>query len=99
VPGGGVWMDLAPHLLDQAVQLFGWPAALQADIGHLRAGARIDDYFHATLRFADGLRVHLHASMLNAAPGPRFALHGARGSYVKHGADTQEDALQGGPKA
>jgi predicted dehydrogenase len=98
VPGGGVWMDLAPHLLDQAVQLFGWPAALQADIAALRPGARTDDFFHATLRYDSGLRVHLHASMLCAVPGPRFALHGSRGSYVKHGADVQEEALKAGQR-
>lgn len=96
VPGGGLWMDLGPHLLDQALQLFGMPQALQADIAGLREGARSDDYFHATLRHADGLRVTLHASMLAAAPGPRFALHGTHGSYVKWGLDRQEDDLKAG---
>ncbi|MED5619086.1 oxidoreductase [Ideonella sp. BN130291] len=98
LPGAGIWMDLAPHLLDQALQLFGWPVALQADIAALRAGARTDDFFHASLRYADGLRVSLHASMLCAAPGPRFVLHGSRGSYVKQGADPQEEALKAGQR-
>ena len=95
-PGSGLWLDLGPHLMDQALQLFGAPLALQADIATLRDGGRADDWFHAQLRYADGLRVHLHASMLAALPGPRFALHGTRGSYCKAGLDTQEDALKAG---
>jgi predicted dehydrogenase len=96
VPGAGLWMDLAPHLLDQALQLFGPPAALRADIAALRPGARTNDHFDATLHYPDGLRVRLHASMLSAAPAPRFALHGTVGSFVKWGEDPQEDALKAG---
>jgi len=95
-PGSGLWLDLGPHLLDQALQLFGTPLALQADIATLRDGGCADDWFHAQLRYADGLRVHLHASMLAALPAPRFTLHGTRGSYAKTGLDTQEDALKAG---
>jgi scyllo-inositol 2-dehydrogenase (NADP+) len=34
--------------------------------------------------------------MAVAAPRPRFALHGTRGSFVKYGVDPQEDQLRGG---
>lgn len=95
-PGSGLWMDLGPHLLDQALQLFGAPVAITADLLRLRDGAVADDGFHARLRWADGLRVDLHASTLAAAPGPRFALHGTRGSWVKHGLDRQEEDLKAG---
>jgi predicted dehydrogenase len=94
--GGGLWMDLGPHLLDEALLYFGWPLAIQADIGCMRAGARADDSFHARLRYADGLRVDLHASMLGALPRPRLILQGARGSYVKQGLDPQEARLKAG---
>lgn len=30
-PGSGIWYDLAPHLLDQAVQLFGLPVSINVD--------------------------------------------------------------------
>ncbi len=95
-PGAGLWMDLAPHLIDQALQLFGWPRTLQADLATHRSGGRSDDAFDCRLVYADGLRVHLSASMLSALPGPRFALHGSRGSWVKHGLDCQEDQLKAG---
>ena len=97
-PGSGLWLDLGAHLVDQALQLFGLPLALQADIATLRDGGRADDWFHAQLRYADGLRVHLTASMLAALPGPHFALHGTLGSCVKYGLDTQEDALKAGQR-
>jgi predicted dehydrogenase len=40
--------------------------------------------------------VLLHAGSLVAANSLRFAVHGTRGSYVKHGMDPQEAALRGG---
>jgi predicted dehydrogenase len=95
-PGGGIWLDLGPHLLDEALLYFGAPLAIQADIVQLRPGARTDDAFHAVLRYADGLRVELGASMLAAAPRPRIVLHGTRGSYVKQSLDPQEAALKAG---
>ncbi|WP_296947655.1 oxidoreductase [uncultured Massilia sp.] len=94
--GGGIWLDLGPHLIDEALLYFGMPLAIQADIETLRPGARADDGFSARLRYADGLRVDLGASMLAAAPRPRVVLHGLRGSYVKQGLDPQEDALKAG---
>jgi predicted dehydrogenase len=94
--GGGLWMDLAPHLLDEALLYFGQPLAIQADLATLRPGGRADDCFHARLRYADGLRVDLHASMLAAVPRPRLVLQGMRGSYVKQGLDPQEASLKAG---
>ncbi|PPT76571.1 oxidoreductase [Xanthomonas arboricola pv. populi] len=95
IPGAGLWYDLGPHLLDQALQLFGTPQALGADLQRQRDQARSDDYFHVTLRYPR-LRVILHAGSLVADSGLRFAVHGTRGSYLKHGLDTQEDQLRAG---
>lgn len=94
--GGGLWMDLGPHLLDEALCYFGRPEAIQLDLALLRPQAQIDDHFQALLRYADGLRVTLHASNVAAAPGPRIELHGLKGSYVKRGLDPQEAALKAG---
>lgn len=94
-PGGGIWYDLGPHLLDQARSLFGMPRAVLLDLASRRDGAQVDDDFHALLDY-DGLRVVLHASALVAAESPRFTLHGTRGSYVKFGLDPQEDRLKAG---
>lgn len=94
--GGGVWPDLGPHLLDEALLYFGMPAAIQADIASLRPGTRADDMFQVRLRYANGLRVDLGASMLGAMPRPRLTLQGTRGSYVKQHLDPQEAALKAG---
>jgi len=94
-PGAGLWYDLGPHLLDQALQLFGAPLGITADIAVQRDGGETDDYFHAMLRYPR-LRVILHASTMMAAHDLRFSVHGTTGSFVKQGLDTQEDALKAG---
>lgn len=96
-PGSGAWMDLGPHLLDQALVLFGEPLAIGADIGVQRAGAEADDYFHVVLRYPT-LRVILHGSLLTAASDLRMAVHGTKASFVKHGLDPQEAQLKAGMK-
>ncbi|OHX14921.1 oxidoreductase [Chromobacterium sphagni] len=93
--GAGLWYDLGPHLLDQALRLFGAPLAMMLERAALRDGAQADDWFHAQLRYADK-RVILHASALVADAGPRFAIHGTGGSFTKYGLDPQEDALKAG---
>ena len=92
---GGVWQDLGPHLIDQALVLFGMPQAVFADIAVQKRGGHAADYAQVLLRY-DRLRVTLHMSQLCAAHGLRFAVHGSEGSYIKHGLDPQEpQALAG----
>ncbi|SEL07465.1 oxidoreductase [Halomonas daqiaonensis] len=94
-PGGGIWYDLGPHLLDQALQLFGMPKVIMLELATSREGAEVDDDFLALLEY-DHLRVSLQASSLVAEPTPRFRVHGTRGSFVKYGLDPQEDWLKAG---
>jgi predicted dehydrogenase len=99
LPGAGLWFDLGPHLVDQALVLFGLPDALLLEQARVRDGAQVDDWFHAVLRYdtpQGGLRVILHASTLVAEPGPRWCAHGTQGSFTKFGMDVQEDALKTG---
>jgi scyllo-inositol 2-dehydrogenase (NADP+) len=94
-PGAGVLFDLGVHLIDQAMQLFGPPEAIIADIRCERNNAIADDAFDMILHYP-GMRAVLGATMLASAPGPRFVLHGTTASYVKYGLDPQEQALKGG---
>jgi predicted dehydrogenase len=96
-PGAGIWYDLGPHLIDQALQLFGPPRTVSADLAALRDSGTVDDYAHVVLGY-DRLRVVLHATMLAAAEPPRFVLHGTAGSFVIHGLDPQEEALKAGKR-
>lgn len=94
-PGGGIWHDLGPHLIDQALILFGRPLGVTCDLAVLREGGQAVDWAHAVLRYADR-RVILHADMTTPAPDLRFAVHGARASWLKSGLDVQEDQLKAG---
>jgi predicted dehydrogenase len=94
-PGAGLWYDLGPHLVDQALLLFGQPDRVTADLAALRDGAVVDDWAHVVLDYP-GRRVVLHASMLVAGRPLRFLVHGQRGTWVAHGNDAQERQLQQG---
>jgi scyllo-inositol 2-dehydrogenase (NADP+) len=94
-PGAGLFNDLAPHMVDQALRLFGTPDAVSADIEAQRGGASVDDYFDVTLHYGQ-MRACLRGSTLVAARRPRFAVHGTTGSFVKHGLDPQEAQLKAG---
>lgn len=94
-PGAGLWYDLGPHLLDQALFLFGEPQTLTLHTAHLRDGAVSDDWFQAILDYGT-LRAVLQASVVASAPSPRYTVHGLRASFVKQGMDPQEDALKAG---
>jgi predicted dehydrogenase len=95
-PGTGVLFDLAPHLIDHALVLFGLPEAVTADIRNERERAVTDDSFDLTLHYPGGLRAVLRATMLAAVTRPRFVLHGTNGAYVKQAFDVQEPKLRAG---
>jgi scyllo-inositol 2-dehydrogenase (NADP+) len=95
LPGSGILYDLGSHLIDQALTLFGMPQTIWADLRTERAGAEAIDYFHLILGYPN-LRVILHSGSLVHNPGPRFILHGDRGSFIKNGIDPQEEQLKRG---
>jgi scyllo-inositol 2-dehydrogenase (NADP+) len=94
-PGAGVLYDLGAHLIDQTLHLFGTPETVWADLGAQRPGGGAVDYVHVVLRYGP-LRAILHAGSLVRAPGPRFEVHGDRGSFVKDGMDPQIAAMLAG---
>ena len=99
LPGSGVLFDLGPHLIDQAVVLFGRPTGIYAEVRRQRDGVASDDKFELHLEYPQ-LSVKLSAGMLVCEPSPRFVVYGTEGSFVKYGLDPQEDALkQGGSPA
>jgi scyllo-inositol 2-dehydrogenase (NADP+) len=94
-PGGGTLWDLGAHLVDQALQLFGLPESIQADVGHQRPEAQAVDWFHLLLRYGE-LRVILRSGSVVHEPWPRFVLHGEADAYLKEGLDPQEEQLKSG---
>ncbi len=93
----GLLMDLGPHLVDQALALFGAPESITASVRRDRDQTGIEDAFDITLHYPR-LLAHLRSTMLAADPAPRFLLHGTRGSFKKFGVDPQEPALVAGAK-
>ncbi|CAL1689946.1 putative oxidoreductase YdgJ [Brevundimonas subvibrioides] len=93
--GAGVWFDLGPHLVDQALVLFGRPLGVTLDLAIQRDGGLSPDWAHAVLRY-EATRVVLNAAMMIAAPDVRFAVHGTRASLLSSGLDPQEDQLKAG---
>ena len=93
-PGSGVFFDLGPHLVDQALQLFGPPEHVLADIRIEREGSLTEDAFDLTLYYKNGLRAILMASMLAPDPRPHYRIQGTGGVYVKHTLDPQEALLR-----
>lgn len=94
-PGVGVLYDLGAHLIDQALQLFGMPKYVFADIDILRENSKVDDYFELWM-FYNHFRVRLHSSLLVREALPAYILHGKKGSFIKAKTDVQEVALQAG---
>ena len=95
LPGSGIFYDLGPHLIDQALMLFGKPTSITADIRKMKSYSQVDDFFDVKLEF-DNLIVTLHASMLVREMGPRYMIHGTKGSFIKSGEDPQEELLKAG---
>jgi len=95
LPGSGVFYDLGPHLIDQALVLFGMPKAITADIRKMKSYSKVDDFFDVKLDY-ENLIVTLHSSMLVREMGPRYMIHGTKGSFIKNGEDPQEELLKAG---
>jgi len=92
-PGTGVLYDLGSHLVDQALQLFGMPDAVFADLSIIRPISKVEDYMEVLLYYPN-LRIRLKASYLVREALPSYILHGSKGSFIKSRADVQEGCLQ-----
>ncbi len=92
-PGVGLIYDLGPHLIDQAITLFGKPKYLFARIETHRPHSLVDDYFMIQLQY-QGFSCTLKSSLLVCEPLPAYILHGTEGSFLKSRSDVQEQDLQ-----
>lgn len=99
--GGGQLYDIGPHLIDQALTLFGRPATIFANVRKDRNVGDVPDGFDLILTFDTGrgdrkITVKLGTTVLAADPAPRYRLNGTSGTFVKHGLDPQEPTILGG---
>jgi predicted dehydrogenase len=91
--GSGILKDLGPHLIDQAIYLFGFPQSVFADIRTTRENSVVDDWMDVLLYYSD-FRVRLKASFFVREPNPAYVIHGKKGSFLKPRGDVQEDDLK-----
>ncbi len=95
--GAGILKDLGPHLIDQALCLFGLPQSVFADIRITREHSLVDDYIDILLYYSH-FRVRLKAGFFVREAIPSFVVHGKKGSFLKARGDVQEDELKLGMK-
>ena len=92
--GGGLLLDLMPHLISTAIECFG-PAMLKsASIRSIRGGA--DDDCVLVLGHDTGVESILSASAVVGSPGPRLRVIGSEGAFVVNEVDPQEALVRSG---
>jgi len=94
-PGAGLLHDLGPHLIDQAIYLFGMPEKVFGTLRITRPSSLVNDYIDILL-FYPTMNLRLKAGLIVKEPQPSFILHGRNGSFLKPRADVQEDTLKTG---
>jgi scyllo-inositol 2-dehydrogenase (NADP+) len=96
-PGAGIVKDLGPHVIDQALHLFGYPESVFAKLAITRDKSEVDDYFKILL-FYPTFTVQLRGGYFFKEPTPSYIVHGKKGSFLKTRADVQETQLLKGMK-
>jgi predicted dehydrogenase len=89
----GVLFNLGSHMVDQTLTLFGVPEAITAHLDILRTNGRTTDNYDLKLHYK-GFNATLRCSYLVREMGPQFIIHGTEGSFLKKGADPQEEMLK-----
>jgi predicted dehydrogenase len=95
-PGAGLVYDIGPHLIDQALVLFGAATSVFAEQRTVRPASNVVDDAYIILTHRAGVSSHLVMSLVAAEGGPRFRVMGSRGTFTKFGLDGQEDSLKAG---
>ena len=94
-PGRGLLYDLGSHLIDQALQLFGDPDSVFADLFIIRDHSLVDDYMEVLLFYPEK-RVRIKSSYLVREPIPSYGVYGHLGTFLKSRTDVQERHLLAG---
>lgn len=99
LPMSGVFWDLGPHLVDQAICLFGFPKEIQLRLLFQRKDAIVDDGFILQMGYGNqshgtSKMVVLSASSVCSFPEIRMRLDALKGGAQIFGLDGQEEALK-----
>ena len=94
--GSGSLHDLGSHLIDQAIQLFGFPEKMFADVFSMKGSAFANDYFELLFYYKNDLRVRIKSSVFSKEAHYAYIIHGENGSFLQERTDTQESELVSG---
>ncbi|THH33575.1 hypothetical protein EUX98_g519 [Antrodiella citrinella] len=108
LPANGLTYDLATHLMDQTLVLWGRPSKITAQIENIRGigSKELDDHFTITFHYpalptkGAGVAptsftvVHRGTSISVRSSQVRYIVRGTQGTYTKFGVDVQEDQLK-----
>jgi len=92
----GEFYGLGIHLMDRMIALFGRPDQVVYDIRNTEVAGAVDNYFDVDLHYGTQMKVKVKVSTDVAQEYPRFIVHGMKGSFIKYGADQQENDLKAG---
>ena len=95
--GGGRWIDLGSHLVDQVLQLVGAP--VERVYAQFRSGVHdndVEDHACCLLTFANGVLAQVTTSSVARVPKRRWFVAGSSGTLIQRGFDTQEEAMKAG---
>lgn len=92
LPGTGLLYDLGSHLIDQALQLFGFPDKIESDLRKTRNTQSVVDDFEINLYF-DKLKVKLSAKSFVLGDEPSIVVYGKIGTFRTNIRDQQEALL------
>lgn len=95
--GGGRFLDLGAHLVDQVLLLLRAPVVhVHCRMQHDHPGTDTESHALLTLGFADGRTAVVDTGSSHWISKPRFYAVGMAGTFQKHGLDPQEEAMKAG---
>ncbi len=92
-PGAGNLHDLGAHIIDQAIQLFGFPEAVFADVFAMRDNMIANDYFEVLLYYPRPFRVRIKGTVFARESYYAYIINGANGTFMQQRSDLQEVKL------
>ncbi|MET0638290.1 MAG: Gfo/Idh/MocA family oxidoreductase [Chitinophagaceae bacterium] len=96
IAGSGLLHDLGTHMVDQALQLFGCPQKLFADLRVVRDSETSANDCIEVILYYPKLRVRIKSTVIGRAVYPSFVLNGMNGSFLQDRSDRQEAELLAG---
>ncbi|MCX8473332.1 MAG: Gfo/Idh/MocA family oxidoreductase [Sediminibacterium sp.] len=93
--GAGIFKDLAPHVLDQVLILFGMPNKVWAQFQKLRPGSLVEDHIFSLLIY-ENFTVSITISLWSQFDAPAYKIQTQKTTLIKFRSDNQEAQLNQG---